>query len=95
MASVMEVGAGVAAHLGEPQRAARLVGAAEALRERAAIPPTAYDAALLVRLLAPARATAAPADWDAEVAAGRALTAEKGMDLLTGRGPAVGGAGQA
>lgn len=40
------------------------------------------DAALLERFLAPARAMTARDAWDAELAAGRALTEEQAITLL-------------
>jgi tetratricopeptide (TPR) repeat protein len=55
LAATLELAAGVAAHLGNSHRAAHLAGAAEGIRDTAGIPITEFDAALLERLLAPAR----------------------------------------
>jgi predicted ATPase/class 3 adenylate cyclase len=78
----LEVSAAIAAELGDCLRAARLAGAAEAVRQQADMLNTAEDAALLERSLGPARATIAPDVWDAELAAGRALTQEEAATLL-------------
>jgi hypothetical protein len=80
-ANALEVAAGIAAHLGNGQRAARLAGAAGALRDRAGIPIAGFDAALLERFLAPARAAAGHA-WDAGLGAGRALTQDEAAALI-------------
>src|SRR6516165_2038090 len=55
MAATLELAAGIAAHLGDTKRAARLAGAAEAIRDKTGIPITESDAAWLERYLAPAR----------------------------------------
>jgi hypothetical protein len=82
LANVLELSACIAAELGEGLRAARLVGAAEAIRQenRLQIAPT--DVILLERFTAPARAALARDAWDAELAAGRALTQEQTAALL-------------
>ena len=82
LASILELAACIAAALGGHLRAARLAGAAEALREQAGIPIPQPDAVLLERFLTHARAAVPPGDWDAELAAGRALTREQAVDLL-------------
>jgi predicted ATPase/class 3 adenylate cyclase len=86
LASTLELSACVAASLGDCLRAARLTGAAESIRERAAMPTPAPDAALLERFLAPARATISREVWDAELAAGRALTQQQAATLLVSPG---------
>ena len=53
---------------------ARLAGAAEAIRQKAAMPILDFDAALLERFLGPVRAAIARHEWDAEFGAGRALS---------------------
>jgi predicted ATPase/class 3 adenylate cyclase len=78
----LEVSAAIAAELGDCPRAARLNGAAQAVRQLAGMPGTEADAALLERFLGPARATTAPGAWDAELAAGRALTQREAAALL-------------
>jgi hypothetical protein len=46
------------------------------------MPIAPHDAALLERFLAPARAATAPGEWDAELAAGRALSEQEAAELL-------------
>jgi Adenylate and Guanylate cyclase catalytic domain len=69
-------------HSGEPLRAARLAGAAAAVRQFAGMPIADVDADLLEGFLAPARATMTPAEWDAEYGAGRALSQDQAAALL-------------
>jgi non-specific serine/threonine protein kinase len=66
--------AGVAAHRGDGGRAARLWGAAEALREGIGAPLPPNLASHHAGLVATARALADPAMWEANWAAGRALS---------------------
>ncbi len=82
LADVLELAACISAELGEGLRAARLAGAAEAVREAVGMPIPQDDADLLEQFLAPARASVAPATWAAELAAGRALTKEQAARLL-------------
>jgi hypothetical protein len=82
LATTLETAACIAAELGEGLRAARLAGAAEALRQEAGTPIPQPEAALLERFLAPARAAIARQAWDAELAAGRALTQQQAATLL-------------
>jgi len=82
LANVLELSACIAAELGAVLRAARLVGAAEALREKSGIRIAPTDVILLERFTAPARATVARHAWDAELAAGAALTEEQAAMLL-------------
>jgi predicted ATPase/class 3 adenylate cyclase len=82
LANTLELAAGVAAHLGDGLRAARLAGAAEDIREKAGMPIAEPDAALLERFLAPMRATIPRQVWDAELAAGRALTQQQAITLV-------------
>jgi len=82
LASTLELAAGTAAGLGEPLRAARMAGAAEAVRQIAGMPIAPHDAELLEGFLAPARKTTALAEWDAEYGAGRALSQEQAATLL-------------
>jgi predicted ATPase/class 3 adenylate cyclase len=87
LADVLELSACVAAELGDCLRAARLIGSAEALRQVAGMPISQHDADLIERFLAPARAAIAGQDWDAELAAGRALTQEQAVTLLLSLSP--------
>jgi predicted ATPase/class 3 adenylate cyclase len=82
LAATLELAAGIAAHLGDGLRAARLTGAAENIRDEAGMPITEPDAALLERFLAPTRAIIPREVWDAELAAGRALTQQQAITLV-------------
>ena len=82
LVSTLELGACTVAELGEPLLAARLAGAAEAVRQTAGMPIAAHDARLLKDFLAPARATVTRAEWDAEHGAGRALSQEQATKLV-------------
>ena len=59
LATTLELSACIAAELGEGLRAARLAGAAEAIRQKTGTPIPQPEAALLERFLAPARAAIA------------------------------------
>jgi tetratricopeptide (TPR) repeat protein len=83
LAAVLELSAAAAARLGDSKRAALLTGAAENIRETAGMPIPRPDAALLDQFLTPARATISREVWDAELAAGRALTQQQAITLLT------------
>jgi predicted ATPase/class 3 adenylate cyclase len=85
LATTLEMCAAVTAELGEAQRAARLTGAAEAIRHKTGI--AIKQPELLERYLAPARATTAPQEWDGELAAGRALTQQQAATLLASSCP--------
>jgi tetratricopeptide (TPR) repeat protein len=78
----LELAAAIAVGLGDPLRAARMAGAAEAIRQEAGMVITPQEAALLEEHLAPARATMTPQEWHGELAAGRALSREEGLALL-------------
>jgi hypothetical protein len=82
LATTLETAACITAELGEGLRAARLAGAAEAIRHKSGTPIPQPEAALLERFLAPARAATAHQAWDAELAAGRALTQQQAATLL-------------
>jgi predicted ATPase/class 3 adenylate cyclase len=82
LAATLELAAGVASHLGNSHRAARLAGAAEGIRDKAGIPITEFDAALLERFLAPARSAADRSLWEADLHAGRALTNSEATALV-------------
>jgi predicted ATPase/class 3 adenylate cyclase len=82
LANTLELAAGIAAHLAAARRAARLAGAAEGVRRRASLPIPVRDAAILAVFLAPARASMAGQAWDAEMAAGRALSQQQAAGLL-------------
>jgi len=82
LSSALELAACTAAELGEPLRAGRLAGAAEAVRQLAGMPLAEHDVALLEGFLGPARATVIGEEWDAEYRAGRALSQEQAATLL-------------
>ncbi len=82
LATTLEMCAANAAQLGEALLAARIAGAAEAIWQKTGIPILDFDAALLERFLAPARAALGRHDWDVELAAGRALTQQQAVTLL-------------
>jgi len=82
LAYTLEVAACIAASPGDRLQPARLAGAADGLRQQLGIPRPAKDQALLDQFLAPAQAATAPSAWDAELAAGRALTPQQAADLL-------------
>jgi tetratricopeptide (TPR) repeat protein len=87
LATTLELSAANAAQLGEGLRASRLTGAAEAIRQKTGIPIKQPDAVVLERFLAPARATLAAEHWDAELAAGRALSQQQAATLLISPSP--------
>jgi len=87
LATALELSACIAAELGDGLPAARLAGAAEAVRQLAGMPIPEPDAALLERFLAPARATIRRQGWDAELAAGRALSQQQAVALLLSAAP--------
>jgi predicted ATPase/class 3 adenylate cyclase len=87
LATTLEMAAANAAQLGEALRAARLTGAVEAVRQKTGIPIKQRDVVVLERFLAPARAALAAEQWDAELAAGRALTQQQAATLLVSPSP--------
>ena len=80
LATTLEMCAANAAQFGETLRAARIAGAAEALRQKTGIPIKQPE--MLEQYLAPARATITPQEWDAALAAGRALSQQQAAALL-------------
>jgi predicted ATPase/class 3 adenylate cyclase len=80
--NTLEVAAPIMGDLGDPLRAARLAGAAGALRHESGMLITEPEAAMLADLLAPARGAVPPREWDAELAAGRALSQPGALALL-------------
>jgi predicted ATPase/class 3 adenylate cyclase len=86
----VELAACVAAGEGGAHRAARLAGAAVAIRQQAGIPALASDEAMLERFLAPARAAAGEGAWAAGFEAGRSLTQQQAVALLTSPDPPPG-----
>jgi len=86
--NTIELAAAIMAALDEPLLTARLAGAAEAIRQESGLLITPQEGALLEELLGPARAAVSSQVWDAELAAGRALTEQEALALLLSLSPA-------
>jgi hypothetical protein len=86
--SFLELAAAIAVPLGDPRRAARLAGAAEAGREESGVLISAQEAAMMEEHLAAGRAAVAPGEWRAELAAGRARTQQEALALVLSPRPA-------
>jgi predicted ATPase/class 3 adenylate cyclase len=86
--NTIELAAAIMAALDEPLLTARLAGAAEAIRQESGMLITPSEAAMVEELLAPARATVPSQVWEAELAAGRALSQPEALVLLLSLGPA-------
>jgi non-specific serine/threonine protein kinase len=82
--------AAVAARQGQPERAARLGGAAEALREAMGAPPPPPHRAHYERYLNAARGRVGAAAWTTAWAAGRALPREEAIALALALAPVDG-----
>jgi len=82
LVNTLEVAAAITAGLGDALETARLAGAAETMRQESGMAMSEPEAAMLEEHLAPARATVTPADRDAELAAGRALSRDGVLALL-------------
>jgi predicted ATPase/class 3 adenylate cyclase len=80
--NVLEVAAAIITDLGDPPRAARLAGAAQAGREESGMLLSEQEAAMVEEHLAPARAAMTPQEWQAELAAGGALSQAEALALL-------------
>jgi predicted ATPase/class 3 adenylate cyclase len=80
--NTLEVAAGIMAALDDPPRAARLAGAAHAIRQESGMLISEAEAAMLEEYLAPARDSVPPREWDAGLAAGRALSQAEALTLL-------------
>ncbi|MGI9157042.1 MAG: ATP-binding protein [Marmoricola sp.] len=81
VADTLEHFAAVVAALGARLRAASLAGAAQGIRDKAGMPISAPDAALLERTLGPAREAVGPEAWEQEWAAGRRLSQDEAVAL--------------
>jgi predicted ATPase/class 3 adenylate cyclase len=88
--NALELSAAIAARLSDPLLAARLAGAAEAIRDSSGMLIPASEAAMLEEFLAPARGAVAPQDWAAELATGRALSQPEAVTLLLSAAPGGG-----
>jgi len=78
--------AGLAGARGQGVRAARLWGAAEALRTDIGAPPSLDARPLYERSMAAARAQLGEAQWEAAFAQGMAMSAEEATDYALGEG---------
>ncbi len=78
-AIVLEGLSGVAAAQHQPQRCAQLLGAATAIREAFGMPLSPNSQAIYRRMLEAAQAQLAPAEWEAELARGRAMSLEQAI----------------
>jgi predicted ATPase/class 3 adenylate cyclase len=86
--NVLELFAMIFAELADPVRAARLLGAAEAMRRRAELPIAAADAALLQRSIGRVR-SAAGENWERDAETGAGYTLDTALDTaLDGTEPA-------
>jgi predicted ATPase len=86
--NTLELAAVIAGALDDHPLAARLLGAAQTIRRESGMQITQPEAALLDELLAPARASVTPQEWDTEEAAGRALSQPEALALLRSLSPA-------
>ena len=82
LVNVLELHAAITAGLGDALRAARLAGAAEAIRQESGMLISPQEAALMEEHLAPGRAAVTPQEWQAALAAGRALSQREALALL-------------
>jgi predicted ATPase/class 3 adenylate cyclase len=82
LANILELSACIDAELGDGPQAARQVGAAETIRQKAGMPISPSDSLLLEQFLSRVRPTVPPEQWDAELLAGRALIQEEAVTLL-------------
>jgi predicted ATPase/class 3 adenylate cyclase len=80
--NTMELAAVIVAALDDPALSARLLGAAQTLRHEAGMHISPQEAEMVEDLLAPARAVVTAREWEAGVAAGRALSREEALALL-------------
>ncbi|MCW5854165.1 MAG: hypothetical protein KIT87_29120, partial [Anaerolineae bacterium] len=69
----------LAAAMGQSARAARLIGAAQALREAVHVPLPSYEADVIERWLAPARARLSAPVFETALAEGRAMPLEQAV----------------
>ncbi len=88
LANILELSAAITAALRDPLRAARLMGAADAIRKQWGMRRTDLEAARMEQYLAPARAAVSSQAWAAELAAGLALTQQEAVVLLISPGQA-------
>src|SRR5215469_14936722 len=80
--NTLELAAAIVAALDDPPLSARLLGAAMAVRQESGMQISEQEAAMLDELLDPARESATVQEWDAWLAAGRALPQPEALALL-------------
>jgi hypothetical protein len=86
--STLELAAAITAALEDPSLTARLLGAATTGRHESEIPISEQEAAMIDELVAPARESVTAQEWDAWLAAGRALPQPEALALLRSLSPA-------
>ena len=77
--NVLELFAAVFAGLDDARRAARMLGASQAMRAKAELPIAAVDAAMLERHIGRVRPTDGTA-WDADLRTGAGWTVDEALD---------------
>ena len=87
--TAVELAAVIAAALGAATSAARLVGAAESMRDQAEMPAPAPDIALLERALGPVREVLGDPGWARECALGRTFDQAEALALAAAPEPAA------
>jgi predicted ATPase/class 3 adenylate cyclase len=88
LVTTLELAAAIVAALGDPSLTARLLGAATAGRDESGMPISEQEAAMIDELVTPARASVTAQEWDAWLAAGRALAQPEALALLRSLSPA-------
>jgi tetratricopeptide (TPR) repeat protein len=83
LATALEGLSGVAAAQHQPGRCARLLGAAAAIREALGMPLSPNSQTIYNRMLEAAKTQLAPAEWEAELARGRAMSLEQAIAHAT------------
>ena len=81
--NLLEVGVGIAAAAGEPERAARIAGCADARRVALTMRRTPEDHLQLDRFLEPARVMLGEQDFEAARRDGTSLSVAESLDLVT------------
>jgi tetratricopeptide (TPR) repeat protein len=88
--NALELAVAIMAALGESVRAARLLGAAEAIRRESGMLISGHEAHLLDTYVSKARMAMSPREWESEVAIGRACTESEALALLLSLGETSG-----
>jgi hypothetical protein len=81
--AAVRIAAGIAAAAGEPERAARVAGCADARRAALTMRRTPEDRLQLDRFLEPARVALGEAGFDAARWGGSSLSVAESLDLVT------------